>query len=93
MKNIVEKFCNVNDIDENVFLNRKLRVPIGIPPLCLDILMNVDGLTFTECYDHKKVILWESINIPFLSKEDLITTKKIVNSSQDKADVAALLNS
>lgn len=93
MKSIVENFCNVNNVDENVFLNKKLRIPIGIPPICLDILMNVDGLNFNECYNRKKIILWEGVGIPFLSKEDLITTKKVVNRPQDKADVAALLNS
>lgn len=93
MKNIVEKFCNVDGVDKNVFLDKNLRVPIGNPPICLDILMNVDGLNFEECYNCKNVIKWEGIKIPFLSKADLLTTKKIVNRPQDKADIAALLNS
>jgi predicted nucleotidyltransferase len=93
MKNIVEEFCNVSNVDKNVFMNRKLRVPIGNPPVCLDILMNIDGLNFEECFNRKNIISWEAVEIPFLSKEDLITTKKVVNRPQDKADVAALLNS
>jgi hypothetical protein len=49
MKTIVEKFCNVNDVDKDVFRNKNLRVPIGVPPICIDILMNVDGLDFSKC--------------------------------------------
>ncbi len=93
MKTIVEKFCNVNDVDKDVFRNKNLRVPIGVPPICIDILMNVDGLDFSKCYKQKNVISWEGVQIPFLSKDDLIASKKVVNRPQDKADVAALLNS
>ncbi len=93
MKVVVEKFCNVNNIDKDVFLNQNLRAPIGVPPVCIDILMKIDGLKFEECFYRKNVISWEGVNIPFLSKEDLITTKKTVNRPQDIADVAALMDS
>jgi hypothetical protein len=89
-KKAIEHFCGVNDIDKNVFMNENLRAPIGEPPLCIDILMKVDGLEFHKCYEQKNVINWSEIDIPFLTKSDLITTKKIVNRPQDKADVAAL---
>lgn len=90
MKKAVEHFCGVNDIDETVFMNENLRAPIGEPPLCIDILMKVDGLEFQKCYKQKNVISWHQIDIPFLTKSDLITTKKFVNRPQDIADVAAL---
>ncbi len=92
MKFVIEKFCSVDNVDKNIFLDKNLRVPIGIPPVCLDILMHIDGLIFHECFHRKNLITWGGIDIPFLSKEDLITTKKVVNRPQDKADVAALMS-
>lgn len=91
VKSAVETFCGVTNIDKSVFLNKNLRAPIGEPPVCIDILMNIDGLEFEKCYNRKNIVTWDGIKIPFLSKQDLLVTKKVVNRPQDKADVAALL--
>ncbi len=90
MKTVVENFCAVSDVDKSVFLNRNLRAPIGEPPVCIDILMNVDGIVFKECYPNKNIVEWSGIKIPFLSREDLIKTKRFVGRPQDIADLAAL---
>lgn len=93
MKKVVEKFCGESNIDKSIFLNKNLRAPIGEPPFCIDILMDIKGLEFDLSHKQKNIIVWDGIRIPFLSKGDLIKTKKAVNRPQDKADLAALTSS
>jgi len=90
IKVVVEIFCNETNINSSVFLDKNLRAPIGEPPFCIDILMDIKGLDFDEANKNKKVVEWKGLKIPFLSKEDLIKTKRAVGRLQDKADLAAL---
>ena len=52
--------------------------------------MDIKGLDFDAAYRQKNIVKWGKLEIPFLSKEDLIKTKKAVNRPQDKADLFAL---
>ena len=90
IRKAVEIFCNETNIDPSIFLDKNLRAPIGEPPFCIDILMDIKGLDFDAAYRQKNIVKWGKLEIPFLSKEDLIKTKKAVNRPQDKADLFAL---
>jgi predicted nucleotidyltransferase len=61
--------------------------------LRLDILIDMKGLegyTFDECLQMASVADIDSVNIPFLHINQLITNKKIVNRPKDQIDVEAL---
>ena len=75
-------------IDE---LNRENFVlQIGIEPMRIDILTDIDGVDFTEAW-HKKTnnsLFGEEIH--FISMNDLIKNKKSTNRPKDKYDVLEL---
>ncbi len=72
------------------FLQENIINQIGYPPLRIDILTSIDGVTFTEAFEHKKVIHIESLEVSFIGLVQLIQNKKVTNSPQDMADIASL---
>ena len=63
---------------------------MGVPPNRIDLLMNVRGLTFSEAWSRRVVIDVEGLQIPILSKQDVITSKVATGRPQDLIDVELL---
>ena len=63
---------------------------MGVPPNRIDLLMNVRGLTFSEAWSRRVVIDVEGLQIPILSKQDVITSKVAAGRPQDLIDVELL---
>ena len=62
-------------------------VQLGYPPLRIDLLNQIDGVTFSECYKNKKEVSIEGLKINFISYNDLLKNKKASGRSQDIADL------
>jgi hypothetical protein len=63
---------------------------IGVPPVRIDILTSVSGLTFDTAWKRKTEIKIEHLRAFCIGKEDLIANKLAVGRPKDLADVAAL---
>jgi hypothetical protein len=63
---------------------------MGIPPVRVDILMGIPGGKFEECWQRRKVVDFEGLLVSFISKRDLITTKRASGRPQDLLDVDSL---
>ena len=66
---------------------------MGIPPVRVDILMSIKGLTFKEAWTRRVAVDFDGILVPFISKQDLITTKRASGRPQDLIDVELLSQS
>ena len=66
---------------------------MGIPPVRVDILMSIKGLTFKEAWARRVEVDFDGILAPFISKQDLITTKRASGRPQDLIDVELLSQS
>lgn len=62
-------------------------IQLGYPPLRIDLLNHIDGVTFTECFQHKKVVKIEKLQMNFISYNDLLKNKRASNRPQDAADL------
>lgn len=63
---------------------------IGQPPLRIDILQQIDGVTFDECWpDHEEVSL-DDVSVHVISAAHLVQNKLASGRLQDLADVEAL---
>lgn len=80
----------LSNVTLNDFMNPDLFFQIGIEPARIDILMGIDGLNFTECWDRRSEASWDNIKTNFISIEDLITNKELVARSQDLIDAENL---
>ncbi len=66
---------------------------IGASPVRVDVLMAIDGVKFEDAWARRVESTIGDARAPFISKEDLITTKKAAGRPQDLLDVDALLAS
>ena len=63
---------------------------IGVGPRRIDILTRIDGVTFQEAYARRSTIRLEGMDVPVISREDLIANKRASGRTQDLADVERL---
>ena len=65
-------------------------VRFGNSPIKIDILNEASGISIEDCYTRKKIITVENIEIPVISKKDLIINKKSTGRQEDLGDVEKL---
>ncbi len=63
---------------------------IGVPPLRIDIITKIDGVSFDEAYDKRKYIRISGHDVPFISLDHLIRNKKSSGREKDIVDVKEL---
>jgi predicted nucleotidyltransferase len=76
------------------FLKENLINQIGYPPLRIDILTNIDGVSFEEAYTQKQIITIEDgLQANYISLNHLILNKKASGREKDLIDVKTLQGS
>ena len=63
----------------------------GKPPLRIDILNDIEGVKFDECYPNAETKMFDGTELKIIGLDDLIKAKKIANRSKDKLDVKELI--
>lgn len=64
---------------------------MGVPPLRIDVLMGIPGVTFAEAWERREETEVDGVRIPFISRQDLIAAKCAAGRPQDMLDVQALV--
>jgi len=72
------------------FAQREYFYQMGRPPLRVDIMMSIPGIEFDEAWKNREMVQLEDIQIPFISRSDLIRAKEASGRPQDKSDVENL---
>jgi predicted nucleotidyltransferase len=80
-QNVVDATRNLAE-DEVVYLGR--------PPLRIDILRAIDGVSTEQVLRNASDADWEGTRVRVIGLEDLITNKRAAGRPQDLADVARL---
>lgn len=78
------------ELDSNLFLDPGTIVRIGSEPMRLEVLNQIDGVDFAECYNNRQIISANGININFIGLRELIKNKKATQRSKDKVDAEEL---
>ena len=63
---------------------------MGIAPVRVDILMSITGLDFDSAWPRRVVVDFDGVETFFISRADLIATKRALGRAQDLLDVALL---
>lgn len=79
-----------SSIDKNAFLDPKRIVRIGVPPVCIDVLMSVSGLEFSTCHERHETRTFDGVSIKLISREDLEINKKASGRLKDLNDLEYL---
>lgn len=85
-KSLSEFGAPLSSVTEKTFEEEGIIFQIGVAPRRIDIITHIDGVTFKEAYKTKEIIEIESLQIPFLSKENLIKNKQSTGREKDKLD-------
>jgi len=51
---------------------------IGVEPLRVDVLTGIEGVTFEEAWPRRSSVRVEELDVPVISKQDLIRNKRAV---------------
>jgi len=63
---------------------------IGVEPVRIDIIMNLIGLSFGECWERKHVAQVDNMPVNFVAIKDLIKNKEVSGRPMDLIDVERL---
>src|SRR5438105_15369371 len=63
---------------------------LGLPPLRIDILTGVSGVTFDEAWPERLVSEVETLQVPCIGRAALIKNKRAAGRPKDLVDVATL---
>ncbi|MBI4882857.1 MAG: nucleotidyltransferase [Actinobacteria bacterium] len=77
-------------LDASDFTREGVTVQLGYPPLRIDILTSIDGVSFGDAYPHRADEVVDGIVISFIGRHELIVNKRAAGRSQDIADAARL---
>ena len=62
-------------------------VQLGYPPLRIDLLTEIDGVTFEECFENRKEVEIEDLKVNFIGYNDLLKNKKESGRPRDMDDI------
>ena len=63
---------------------------MGVPPVRVDVLMGIPGVQFDECWDRRLEVDFNGLKVIFISREDLISSKRAAGRPQDLIDADLL---
>ncbi len=63
---------------------------MGVPPVRVDVLMGIPGIKFDECWDRRMEVDFDGLKAIFISKQDLILSKRAAGRPQDLIDADLL---
>ena len=73
------------------FLNPASILRIGVPPICIEIMQHIDGVTFEAAYGgSEEHFVDDNVPVRYISAEHLIRNKRLTGRLQDLADAEAV---
>ncbi len=75
---------------QEMFLTPRQVVRMGRPPLCIELLTTISGVDFAECYARRVTDSVDSVDVNFISLQDLKTNKRAAGRAKDLGDLEGL---
>lgn len=72
------------------FQNPNAVVQLGVPPVRIDIITSITGVTWEDADKGKQEGLYGDVTVHFLGKEQYITNKRATGRKKDLADLESL---
>ena len=69
------------------FTKRGNVIQLGYPPLRIDLLTEIDGVTFEDCFINRKEVVMDDIKVNFIGYNDLLKNKKESGRPRDIDDI------
>lgn len=72
------------------FLKKNFVTQLGYEPLRIDILNEMDGVSFSVAWQNKRAVVYEGVEINFIGYNELLVLKQLAGRSQDLTDIKKL---
>ena len=90
LKALLDFGAPLSDLTVNDLSKKETIFQIGVPPLRIDIITDVDGVEFAEAWPERLETSFGGVPAFVISRHHLITNKKSAARLQDLADVQQL---
>lgn len=80
------------ELDFETFTEVDIVFQIGLPPIRIDILTGIDGLSFSEAWPNRISSTLGAVPIELIGRNDLLRNKRASARPQDLADLELLQN-
>jgi len=87
---LVEFGFGTTDLSTALFTTENSLVRIGVPPVRIEILNYLQGLSFEQAFANRIERNFQGVMVNLISLQDLISNKKAVGRHKDLADVEGL---
>ncbi|MBJ7899091.1 MAG: hypothetical protein GC158_03995 [Cyanobacteria bacterium RI_101] len=81
---------NIPQLSPDLFLKRKQAIRMGIPPIRIEILTEISGVDFEECYNNRVIDIVDEIEVNIISCKHLKINKKASGRPKDLYDLEYL---
>jgi predicted nucleotidyltransferase len=78
------------EVNADLFLTPGNIVRMGIPPMRIEVLNDIDGVSFQDCYEGKLVAQIDEVPVDVISLKDLKKNKKASGRYKDLDDLENL---
>ncbi|MEI7898684.1 MAG: nucleotidyltransferase [bacterium] len=91
MANVMVRFgFPKKSVAESVFMEKGKVLRMGLPPVRLEILTDISGVTFDDCYDRRNRVTVDGIQVNLIGFEDLLRNKASSGRHKDLDDLEHL---
>jgi len=85
---VLRKFgFDVPKLENNLFLNEDKVIRMGLPPLRIEVLTTISGVSFDECYSERVVSTIDGVEVNIISLKHLKINKKASGRYKDLDDL------
>lgn len=78
------------DLTDELFLQKKSVVRMGVPPMRIEILTTISGVTFEECFQARIETILDGVEVNLISLSHLKQNKKASGRYKDLDDLEHL---
>ncbi len=77
----------MDTLTAETFVEPNIVFQIGVPPIRIDVLSGIDGVTFSEAWPNRISSKIGSVAVQLIGRDDLIRNKRAAGRFQDLADI------
>ena len=82
---------DVPELTTAVFMEAGKIVRIGVPPLRLEVMNEISGVKFADCFGQRAEEMIDGLRVCFIDRESLLQNKRAAGRPKDLADIDALV--
>lgn len=79
-----------NGVSSEIFLRESQVIRMGVPPLRIEVLTSISGVSFSECFSGKAIAVIDEVKVNLISLHHLKVNKKASGRFKDLDDLEHL---